>query len=220
MLVNLLRHRSGIDNPESLVFAATTRFRPNEDGEEEQSLRDLYRIGQDEEDEDEDEDLEYATKGTLGKNATLRSEGENEWSSPDLQLYLNEVHLIPLLSAAEELAMGFRQEAKSHLVRLEDEFQRSNARHPDPWEMTGWLLEQVARLAPTANALSLIVNGRPSLREDLLDDAIFRKTIDAGVPADVTSLVTRTLHISEQETTQQIPIFPSHSWVLPRDALG
>ena len=219
-LVNLLRHRSGIDNPESLVFAATTRFRPNEDGEEEQRLRDLYRIRQDEEDEEEDENLEYATKGTPGENATLRSEGENEWSNPNLQLYLSEVHLIPLLSAAEELAMGFRQEAKSHLVRLEDEFQRSNARHPGPWEMTGWLLEQVARLAPTANALSLIVNGRQACQwKDFLDDAVFRKTIDAGVPAVVTSLVTRTLHIPEQETTQQITDLSLHSWVLPRAAI-
>ena len=218
-LVNLLRDRPGIDNPENLVFAATARFRPNDDGVEERRLTETYQIRPDE--DEDDEDLKYATEWTQKDDATPSPAVQNEWANPNLLIYLNEVHRVSLLDAVEEQAMGFRQEAKAHLVGLENEFLRFNERYADPWEITEWLLEEVAYLGPIANALSLIVNGRqPCLWEDLLDDATLRKTIDASVPADVTSLVANILHISEQETIEQIADLSLHSWVLPTTAIA
>ena len=214
LIVNLLTNRRGIENPERSVFVATSRFRPNQDGEEEHRLRGTYQISKD--DEYEEEDVEYSASVSQSYDAARMFEQDNEWVDPLLQMYLSDVSRHPLFTASEERLMAFRQEARSHVSNLEEHLRRSSEHYPRPSEITLCLLEHLIYLAPIANTLSLIVSGRqPFVLNDLLGDSKLRNVVDAPIQPYLTSEVTRILHISIEEVIEQITALSLHSWVLP-----
>ena len=213
LIVNLLTNRRGIESPERFVFAATTRFRSDQDREDECRLIETYQCSKE---DGYEEDLEDSAVDVQILEAKPSHREESEWADPLLHLYLNDVNRHPLLTAFDERSMAFRQEAKAHLTNLEEDIQQSCDHFPCPSEITLHLLEQLTCLAPIANVLSILINGRqPLVLMDLAGESELRRLVDAPIQPDLKFEVARILQVSTEEADEQFRALSLHSRVLP-----
>ncbi len=131
------------------------------------------------------------------------AEGEEDSLEDPVRMYLREIGRIPLLTAADERALGRAMEEGNCVLETEEVLTARLLRKPRPAEVLAGLFERWARLLPTQAAVLREKQITLGSYAELLGDAAFRRAVDGVMDHDLGLAVQEALGLAEQAEAER-----------------